>query len=219
MARRKKSIKIQEALTFENVIAEKDGNVESRVISFLGNDNPVALEIGCGRGDYSIELAQKYPDRNFIGLDLKPARLWNGATKASELGLKNILFLYMNAKNLSEEFVELKFAEIWITFPDPMPKKKQESKRLTAPHYLDIYKKITDKNSQLHLKTDDEGLYYYTIEKLREKRIKILKQTDNLYAEKEISENENIKTKYELMHLAEGKTIKLIDFSFTSVDS
>lgn len=219
MARRKKSIKIREALTFENVIAEKDGNVETRVLEFFGNDKPVTLEIGCGRGDYSIELAQKNPDRNFIGLDLKPARLWNGAKKATELGLGNILFLYMNAKNLAEEFLKTKFDEIWITFPDPMPKKRQESKRLTAPHYLNIYEKVTTKNSRLHLKTDDDGLYNYTIEKLTEKGISIIKHTDNLYAEKEISETENIKTKYELMHLAEGKTIKLIDFSFTSSGS
>jgi tRNA (guanine-N7-)-methyltransferase len=219
MARRKKSIKIREALTFENVIAEKDGNVETRVLEFFGNDKPVTLEIGCGRGDYSIELAQKNPDRNFIGLDLKPARLWNGAKKATELGLGNILFLYMNAKKLAEEFSKTKFDEIWITFPDPMPKKRQESKRLTAPHYLNIYEKVTTKNSRLHLKTDDDGLYNYTIEKLTEKGISIIKHTDNLYAEKEISETENIKTKYELMHLAEGKTIKLIDFSFTSSGS
>ncbi len=214
MSRRKKSIKIKEALTFKNVIAEKDGNVESRVIEFFEIDKPITLEIGCGRGDYTIELAQKYPERNFIGLDLKPARLWNGATKATELGLENILFLYMNAKNLSEEFSKVKFAEVWITFPDPMPKKRQESKRLTAPHYLDIYKKITDFNSVLHLKTDDKGLYDYTIEKLMENGIRIIKQTDNLYAQEDVSEIEKIKTKYELMHLAEGKTIKLIDFAF-----
>ena len=214
MSRRKKSIKIKEALTFKNVIAEKDGNVESRVIESFEIDKPITLEIGCGRGDYTIELAQKYPERNFIGLDLKPARLWNGATKATELGLENILFLYMNAKNLSEEFSKVKFAEVWITFPDPMPKKRQESKRLTAPHYLDIYKKITDFNSVLHLKTDDKGLYDYTIEKLMENGIRIIKQTDNLYAQEDVSEIEKIKTKYELMHLAEGKTIKLIDFAF-----
>ena len=214
MARRRKSIKIQEAENLPNIIAYKDGDIENRIKEFFGNNNPVVLEIGCGRGDYSVELAQRFPDKNFVGLDLKPARLWNGATKSLELELKNILFLYMNAKDLAEEIKTVKFSEIWITFPDPMPKKKQEKKRLLAPHYLDIYKKITALNSIIHLKTDDEGLYVYTLETLKELNIKIIKNKNDLYSERSVSEIESIKTKYELMHLAEGKKIKLIDFSF-----
>ncbi len=214
MARRRKSIKIKEAENLPNIIASKDGNVESRVKEFFGNGKPIILEIGCGRGDYSVELAQMFPEVNFIGLDLKPARLWNGATKSIELKLKNILFLYMNAKDLAEEFKEIRFSEIWITFPDPMPKKKQEKKRLLAPHYLAIYKKITAPDSILHLKTDDDVLYEYTLETLTSEGITIIKNSPDLYSEPAISKVESIKTKYELMHLSEGKTIKLVDFKF-----
>ncbi len=214
MARRRKSIKIKEAENLPNIFASKDGEIEKRIREFFSSENPIVLEIGCGRGDYSVELAQKFKDTNFIGLDLKPARLWNGATKSIELELKNILFLYMNAKDLAEEIKEIKFSEIWITFPDPMPKKRQEKKRLLAPHYLEIYRQITTPESVIHLKTDDDGLYEYTLETLRSEKIKIIKKTDDLYSEHNISDVESIKTKYELMHLEAGKKIKLIDFSF-----
>lgn len=211
---RKKSKKIAEVRTFENVIDYKNGNAEEELIKFLGSVKPVTLELGCGQADYSINLAKLYPERNFIGIDRKPNRLWNASKNATAAGLKNVAILISYVEKMDEIFKELKAEEIWITFPDPYPFRRSMKKRLTHPDFLEIYKKILVPCGIINLKTDADSLFEYTHEVIREMNLKLIKSTDDLYSSEVLSEEEIIQTKYEKMHLAEGKKIKLVRFGF-----
>lgn len=211
---RKKSKKIAEVRTFENVIDYKNGNAEDELIKFFGSVKPVTLELGCGQADYSINLAKLYPERNFIGIDRKPNRLWNASKNATAAGLKNVAILISYVEKLGEIFKELKAGEIWITFPDPYPFRRSMKKRLTHPDFLEIYKKILAPGGTINLKTDADSLFEYTLEVIDELKLNLIKSTDDLYSSEVLSEEEKIQTKYEKMHLAEGKKIKLVRFGF-----
>lgn len=211
---RKKSKKIAEVRTFENVFDFKNGNAGEELIKFFGNSKPATLELGCGQADYSINLARLYPEKNFIGIDRKPNRLWNASKNATAAGLKNVAVLISYVEKLDEIFKELKAEEIWITFPDPYPFRRSMKKRLTHPDFLEIYKKILVPGGIINLKTDADSLFEYTHEVISEMNLKLIKSTNDLYSSEVLSEEEIIQTKYEKMHLAEGKKIKLVRFSF-----
>lgn len=210
---RKKHKKISEVRTFENVFDYKNGNSEEELLKFFGIGKPVTLELGCGQADYSINLAKLYPDRNFIGIDRKPNRLWNASKNATAAGLKNVAILISYIEKLDEIFKELKAEEIWITFPDPYPFRRSMKKRLTHPNFLNIYKNILAPGGIVNLKTDADSLFEYTLDVIAELKLNLIYSTSDLYSTENLSEEDKIQTKYEKMHIAEGKKIKLVKFS------
>ncbi len=209
---RNKHLKLAEVDGLPNVFPFREGNVEEKIRDFFGNDKPMVLEIGCGDGHYSRKLAVKYPDRNYIGIDIRGARIWNAATKAERDGLKNVAFIIARAEFIVDMFPTFRFEEIWIPFPDPFPKKRNKNRRLVAPGFLERYRKIISPNAIINLKTDDDGLYEYALETLNEENVKILMNTDDLYSLSTDTLEDNIITKYEKQHLKNGKKIKLIKF-------
>ncbi|MEM8522995.1 MAG: tRNA (guanosine(46)-N7)-methyltransferase TrmB [Bacteroidota bacterium] len=173
------------------------------------NKNSVTLELACGKGDYTLGLARLYPDRNFIGVDIKGARIWRGAKTALEENLYNVAFLRTRIEQLYYFFESEEVAEIWITFPDPFLDK--ESRRLTAPRFLEMYQKILPKDGIVHLKTDSPELYEYTLEVLTEvDTFELLYEESDIYRKPLHLPELEIKTFYEKGHLEVGKTIKYI---------
>ncbi|MGK9369933.1 tRNA (guanosine(46)-N7)-methyltransferase TrmB [Melioribacter sp. Ez-97] len=209
---RRKLKKLLEVRTFENVFDAKAENAEEELRRYLNNADRVTLELGCGQADYSINLALLRPDKYFIGIDRKAARIWNASKNAEASGVKNAAFLISYIERLDEIFKTMKAEEIWITFPDPYPRRGSMKKRLTHPRFLEVYKKITAPGAKINLKTDDETLYEYTLSVIEEEQLKLIKAVDDLYAEENLSDEEKIRTKYEKMHLANGKKIKLVRF-------
>ncbi|MGK9475761.1 tRNA (guanosine(46)-N7)-methyltransferase TrmB [Melioribacter sp. OK-6-Me] len=210
---RRKLRKLLEVRTFENVFDAKSENVEEKLRSYLNNTEKVTLELGCGQADYSINLAQLYPDRYFIGIDRKAARIWNASKNADDKGIKNAAFLISYIERLDEVFKTMKAEEIWITFPDPYPRRSSMKKRLTHPRFLEVYKKIMTPGAVISLKTDDDTLYEYTLSVVEEENLKLIKALKDLYSEENLSEEEKIRTKYENQHIADGKKIKLVRFT------
>ncbi len=215
---RNKLKKLNEVRSFNNVFERDQKNLEEAIREYFGNDKPYTLEIGCGRGDYTINLAKLHPERNFIGIDVKGARIWNGSQTAEEEGLSNAAFLLTGAEQLDEHFSKKSVEEIWITFPDPYSKKKRANKRLVSPFFLNIYKKILTKGAKINLKTDDEGLYDYAFESISslEDEWKILFASNNIYEMGCMTDELNIKTKYETKHIANGKYIKIVRFGLNN---
>ena len=177
---------------------------------FFQNNNPIILELGCGKGEYTVQLAEKNPDKNYIGVDIKGARLWKGAKKALERGLKNVAFLRTNIEIIAQFFAPDEVSEIWLTFPDPQMKKTR--KRLTSTTFLNKYKNFLKPEGIVHLKTDSNFQYTYSSELVKLNRFKILKETDNLYESDLLDNTLNIKTFYEKQWLDRGITIKYISF-------
>lgn len=209
---RKKQMKLAEVDSLPNVFPHYEGNVEEKIKYYFRETKPMALEIGCGNAEYSRILAAAKPDRNYIGMDIRGARIWNASKKAETDKLSNIAFVIARAEFIAEIFTEFKFEEIWIPFPDPFPKKRSTNRRLIAPGFIERYRKITTPDAVINLKTDDTNLYEYGLEVLKEMNAKIIKHTADLYAEDNVTFEESIKTKYEKDHLANGKKIKLISF-------
>ena len=185
----------------------------------FGNDNPITLELGCGKGDYTVSLARIHPDRNYIGVDIKGARLWRGAKTSQDEKMGNVAFVRTRIELIEQFFAEDEVSEIWITFPDPQPKK--ENKRLTCERFLGYYKHFLRKGAPLHLKTDSQELYEYTLEEvIPAGGYQVEYATDDLYAtpaeaHKDIpclAEAQMTQTFYEKMFLAEGKPITYLKF-------
>ncbi len=177
---------------------------------FFHNSNPIIIELGCGKGEYTVELAEKNPTVNFVGVDIKGARLWKGAKEALEKKLKNVAFLRTNIEIISQFFGEGEIDEIWLTFPDPQMKKTR--KRLTSTTFLNKYKTFLKKNGIIHLKTDSNFQYTYTKELVHLNRFDVLAETDNLYESEILNETLQIKTFYEKQWLSRGITIKYLAF-------
>ncbi len=175
--------------------------------AFFGNDNALTVELGCGKGEYTVALAEMYPDRNFIGIDLKGARLWVGAKYAKEKGLKNVAFIRSRVDFVEALFSPEEISEIWITFPDPQNKKRR--KRLTAPPFLNRYRKLLKAKGILNLKTDSEKLFRYTLAVLEANNLKTISvQEDIHHQDKSFNKEElQIKTFYESLFVAEDKPI------------
>lgn len=179
---------------------------------FFLNDHPITLELGCGKGEYTVGLAERYPGRNFIGFDIKGARLWKGLTMAREKGFGNVAFVRTKIDNINFFFESEEVSEIWITFPDPQPQLSRARKRLTSPLFLDRYRGILKPGGIIHLKTDSDLLYEYTLEVIREKSLPLHYHTNDLYAIGDEMEVKSIRTYYEQIWLSQGLTIKYIRF-------
>jgi tRNA (guanine-N7-)-methyltransferase len=181
---------------------------------FFEKHQPIVLELGCGRGEYTINLARKYTKKNFIGIDIKGARLWRGGKTAQEQQMHNVGFLRITIERLEYYFEKNEVSEIWITFPDPHPKLSRQNKRLTAPLYLNRYRDILKPDGIMHLKTDHEGLYNYTREILQDRNALILASDNDLYNALFLDEDLEIKTTYEQKFLKEGKRICYLKWTF-----
>lgn len=178
------------------------------------NEKPITLELACGRGEYSLALARKFPNRNFIGVDIKGARIWQGANIAIEEKLDNVAFLRMRIEQISNFVAVDEISEIWITFPDPFLRKSKANRRLTSPVFLDRYKKILKNGGLIHLKTDSTELFDFTKEVLDEyPGVNIKYINEDIYAKELDYEELSFKTYYERQHLEKGKTIKYVQFT------
>jgi tRNA (guanine-N7-)-methyltransferase len=184
--------------------------------SFFKNDNPIVLELGCGKGEYSVNLAKMYPNKNFLGVDIKGARFWRGAKTALEENLTNVGFLRTQIELIANLFAENEVDEIWITFPDPQIKYKRTKHRLTNEEFLEKYKSILKKDGVMHLKTDSEFMHGYTLGLLHGLRVEIEFAHHDVYgigdeAPKEVV---SIQTYYESQYLEIRKKITYIRFKF-----
>lgn len=183
--------------------------------TFFKNDNPITVELACGRGEYTTGLAKLFPDRNYIGIDIKGERIWKGSTTAVENNLTNVAFLRTMILLVENFFAEQEINEIWITFPDPRPRVRDIKRRLTSPRFLAIYKRLLKPGGYVRLKTDNTGLYTYTLEELAQRDdIVDLKFTDDVYSSELRSECFDIKTKYEQLFASKGERIKYLRFQF-----
>lgn len=217
--------KFAEMETFHNVFqcGARECVEESPVVGMRGkwhaeyfhNDNPIVLELGCGRGEYTVGLAVRNPHKNYIGIDIKGARMWAGAKQAELAGIKNVAFLRTNIEMISHFFAPDEVAEIWITFPDPQMKKA--TKRLTSTYFMARYRQLLKPSGVIHLKTDSPFLYTYTQAMVKENQYPILVDTDDLYSDEamrligdEACEARALQTHYEHQWLDRGLTIKYI---------
>ncbi len=174
------------------------------------DDNPVVLELGCGKGEYSVNLAKRYPDKNFIGVDIKGARMWKGAKQVALEEIQNVRFLRTNIETIDRFFDVGEVSEIWLTFPDP--RMKSTRKRLTSTVFMERYRKFLKKEGIIHLKTDSNFQYQYTKAMVEENSFDVVADTDNLYASELLNETLSIKTFYEKQWLDRGLTIKYLAF-------
>ncbi|MCP9292303.1 tRNA (guanosine(46)-N7)-methyltransferase TrmB [Gracilimonas sediminicola] len=173
-------------------------------------DQPIVLELACGKGEYSIGLAQLHPDKNYVGLDIKGNRMWVGATEALEKNLNNVRFLRCYIDHLDQFFGKDEVDEVWIVFSDPYIKK--ERKRLTAPKFLEVYQKVMKPGAVINLKTDSDVLYEYTKEIIDQEGLELLDDEPNVHKNRPDDPELSIITYYESMHLEKGKTIKYLKF-------
>ena len=208
-------------LTFENVIQpeinfySKDDDLKGNWSAVFNNQNPIVLELGCGAGEYTVALAKHYPKRNFIGIDIKGARIWKGAKSAIEEDLDNVRFLRTKVDFVTKFFGENEVDEIWLTFSDPQPKKPK--KRLTSNLFIDRYLKFLKPNGIVHLKTDSDLLYNFTLEEIKSNGFELLKNITNVYKDSYVDSQDLkkvlfIKTFYEKKWIELGKTIKYLGF-------
>lgn len=198
---------------FDNEKPKPKGTWHKKIFK---NKNPIVLELACGKGEYTVNLARQYPNKNFIGIDKKGWRLWTGAKKALEEPLLNVHFMRIFIDHLTDYFEKGEVDEIWITFPDPYLRDSQSSKRLTSPKFLSIYRKILSPDAKIHLKTDSDELYDFTLETIAEENCEIIDRVNDVYAERPDDPILTIKTYYEKMHLEQRKTIHYIAFRLNS---
>jgi len=228
MGKKNKLKKFAEVLSFPNVFENfnpkepkllgqngKEINLKGQwQKAYFQNNNPITLELACGGGEYTLALAQAYPERNFIGVDIKGARIWKGAKKALDNNLNNVAFLRTRIEQISLFFEANEIEEIWITFPDPYLRKSKKNKRLTSTRFIKEYRKILIPKGLVHLKTDEPNLYAFTLETIADdKIIKLLYHNDDIYASSLHIPELETKTFYEAMHLEAGKTIKYVQFT------
>ena len=178
------------------------------------NDAPLVLELACGKGEYTVNLAQLFPDKNFIGIDYKGNRIWRGAKTAMEEGIDNVAFLRIQIEHILDYFDAAEVSEIWITFPDPQPQISREKKRLTAPRFLEKYKVILQETAPINLKTDNDDFYAFTMDTMEQLGLKLHVRTEDLYRSDLVDEVLSIKTYYEKKYLTHNKNINYVRFSF-----
>lgn len=212
--KRKKHIKQNEVRSLPNVFHSKQENLAESVKNYFGNDNLITLELGCGNGEYSNTLAQKHPGRNFVGIDRAGARIWTASKNSIKLNLKNTAFIITYVELLEEVFPAHSIEEIWLPFPNPLPHRHKMKKILTNPFFLRMYNRLLIPGGKIHLKTDDDFLFAYTLSVIRQNKMTILFSTDNLSGESAPPEDALILTRFEQDHLASGKTTKYILFAF-----
>lgn len=211
---RKKLLRFQDNVAAANVIEPGKPSYHAIKGSWhdhFGNDHPIILELGCGRGTYTVALAQKYPQKNFIGVDIKGARLWAGSQAALHANLTNVAFLRTDISHLNTFFAPQEITEIYIPFPDPRPRDKEEKKRLTSPRFLSLYQELLPKGGTIHLKTDNTDLFTYTCDVWKESAFTIEAAIENVYTDLPADNiHRQIQTPYEKRFLNEGKKIKYV---------
>lgn len=213
-----KLAKFAENETFTNLFQHTDYAVREQGFPMRGrwhgdyfkNDNPIILELGCGKGDYTVALARRFPDKNFIGVDRKGARLWRGCKTATEEPLPNVAFIRARIEDIEHFFAAGEVAEIWVTFPDPQVKKERH--RLISPVFVGKYKKILADDGVVHLKTDSRFLYEYVVELVAAQRWQLLENIEDVYAQGDNPLLTEIQTFYEQMWLAQGEKISYVAF-------
>lgn len=200
-------------ITYKKLLAEEFKYKGKWSEAFFGNSNPIVLELGCGKGEYTVKLASHFPEYNFIGLDIKGARMWVGATQAMERGLNNVGFLRTNIENIRLFFAEKEVSEIWLTFPDPQMKKTR--KRMTATNFIEKYRKLMVPNGIIHLKSDSNFMYRYTEAMVDENQFELIRKTDDLYQSELLDDVLSIQTYYERQWLDRGLSIKYLSFKLS----
>ena len=221
MGSKNKLKRFNENDTFKNVIQPTREEVvnqyklQGKWHEFFGNNNPIVVELGCGKGEYTIGLASKNKDKNYIGIDVKGARFWRGAKTAIENNINNVAFVRTQIELIDHLFAKNEISEIWITFPDPQIKYKRTKHRMTNPIFLEKYKNILNTNGIVHLKTDSEYMHGYTLGLLQGLGITVN------YANHDVYKNEGapddvltIKTFYEMQYLTQNKAITYIQFTW-----
>ena len=211
--------KFSEMENFENVIQPETYHLTDDIsfkgkwnTDFFKNENPIVLELGCGKGEYSVSLAERYPEKNFIGIDIKGNRMWKGATDSIKMGLENIAFLRIRIENIKKCFSENEISEIWITFPDPQIKKRREKKRLTHPVFLEKYSSFLQKEGIINLKTDSQFLYGYTLGIIEGHKHKLLDCVEDIYGVHQLRQDMDVKTHYEKIYLEKETPITYTKF-------
>lgn len=184
--------------------------------SVFKNTNPIILELGCGKGEYTIGLSTLFPNNNYIGVEIKGARMYVGAKKAIHDNLKNVAFLRTRIELIENFFANNEVDEIWITFPDPQPKRKWLKKRLTSSYFLNKYLNITKPDAVFHLKTDSLFLYHYTLNLLQKNNVNIICNSDNVYETNILNNIQHIKTHYENMFTSKGYKITYIKWKLST---
>jgi len=183
---------------------------------YFKNQQPITIELGCGRGEYTIGLSQEFTERNYVGIDLKGDRIWKGSGQALELGLKNVAFLRLQIQFLERHFAEDEVDEIWLTFPDPRPRDRDEKHRLSNAAFMEMYRRILTKDGWFRFKTDNTDLFDYTLDLIKSAQISVrdLSYTHDLYQSDMLAEHRGITTKYEKIFSEKGEKIKYMKFRF-----
>ena len=223
MGSKNKLKKFIENESFSNVIQPERKELLSDSFIFRGNwnklyfknNNPIIVELGCGKGEYTVNLAKSNPSKNYIGIDIKGARFWRGAKTSLDENLENVVFLRTQIELINFVFEKQEVKEIWLTFPDPQIKYQRRKHRLTNPLFLNIYKNILVDKGMVHLKTDSEFLHGYTLGVLEGMSIKPLFSNHDIYKNNNAPDEViNIKTHYEKLFLETKKNISYLRFSF-----
>ncbi len=219
VGRKKKLIRFAENMTFDNLFQPRyEEIVEGFEMKgrwhrdFFNNKNDIILELACGKGEYAVGLARKYPDKNFIGVDVKGARLWRGLKTTHEEGLKNVAFIRARINLIEYFFGKNEISEIWITFPDPHPREFKARKRLTSPHFLNSYARFLKPGGIIRLKTDNILFFEYTQDVIRDFRHELLSADYDIYGSGIHNDATEIKTFYEQKWLEYGTKIKYLEF-------
>jgi len=208
----KKLLRFNQIKSFANVL-EYPKDVAGKWKQTFNNNNPITLELACGRGEYTVGLAELFPDQNFIGIDVKGNRMYMGAKKALEKPLSNAFFLRSQIEMLPDYFEQGEVDEIWITFPDPQLRTSRAKKRLTHPRFLRLYKQVLKQGGRIHLKTDSPDLYRFTLQVADMYGLIIHSQCDNVYAQTKVDPTLLIKTHYESLDIAGSNRIHYLVFS------
>jgi tRNA (guanine-N7-)-methyltransferase len=210
---RNKLKKFAEIDTFQNVIYRPYSLAGNWNRTFFMNDNPITLELGCGTGIMTLELARRHADRNYIGVDNKRARVWYGAHNALEMKLTNIAFITTRVELLGNYFGHGEIGEIWITFPDPYPKPSKSNKRLISPEMVTIYRKFIKPDCIFHLKTDDKRLFDFSINTITDSGGTVHLVSEHTHDDPAVDDDVRIQTVYEKRHLDEGRAIRYVRFT------
>ena len=207
----KKLQRFQDVKSFSNVYEFPTG-MQGNWHNVFKNNNAVTLELACGKGEYTIGLSSMYPERNFIGVDIKGNRIWKGAITALQKNLNNAAFLRTEIDMINHYFADNEVSEIWLTFPDPQLRMSKAKKRLTHPRFLRLYKQIIKPEGVIHLKTDSPDLYYFTKTVINLYELRLLNDLEDVYGEEDRNLELNIVTHYEKMDIAQSRKIYYLQF-------
>jgi tRNA (guanine-N7-)-methyltransferase len=212
----KKLLRFKEIKSFLNVL-EYPENMQGKWNEFFKNNNPIILELACGKGEYTLGLAELYPGKNFIGVDIKGNRLWAGAKTALDKKMQNVVFLRTQIDKINQYFVKDEVEEIWITFPDPYLRKSKARKRLTHLKFLRFYHEFLKPNGHIHLKTDSPDLYHFTKTVINLYGLKTVCDINDLYKIEKVKKELKIKTYYENLDIAKSNTVFYLCFTLPQI--